>query len=155
MPLGVLIPAPAITTTRRRSCLRICSATSCRLSCPCLPVPPQLPAPGAALAAADREKGLVSWSLLGAESTEGSLLAAAWLKPALERKTPQKGCRKVPGGQLLVLVFSKETLTYCQSNPYPPAGTFPCAFSKYQVWYPSERVFYGHRDGCGAVRTAA
>lgn len=63
MPLGVLIPAPAITTTRRHSFFWSSLATSFKVSC-CLSLsPPQLSQK--ALAAVLREKGLEPWILLG------------------------------------------------------------------------------------------
>lgn len=68
MPLGVLIPAPAITTTRRHSFFLSSSATSFKVSF-CFPSSPPPHLPKMPLAAALRQKSLELWILLG---TEGS-----------------------------------------------------------------------------------
>lgn len=71
MPLGVLIPAPAITTTRRHSLCRMRSATSRRVSCWLPPAAP-LPLPKRALAAAATENGRVPGVLRGTQSAAGT-----------------------------------------------------------------------------------
>jgi len=140
MPLGVLIPAPAITTTRRHCCFRMSSATSCRVSCCFPPSPPHLPAPRTALAAADRERGLAPWILLGTEREQR----------AAHRQRPRLGAaqRALRAAGLRAAAERGESLTV---SPTPGAGTFRRRSNTTSSLVPLREGAFGQEEATGTA----
>lgn len=78
MPLGVLSPAPTITTILEHSFFRINSVTSLRLSFTFPPLFPPLPTPKNTIGMLDKEKGRTPWILPATQQKHKRLLRSKY-----------------------------------------------------------------------------